>query len=134
MSFIEIPLEGTMEEQTVPENTYSVRVESADEKTNNETGRFSIMCIIRVEDPPEDNPNPATIFHFLNIPNNGDEKKAVDFMMLEIKRFLVAFDVPFEGNGFNPEDIPGSTAELLVTEGEYEGQPKNELRLPAIEE
>ena len=134
MSFIELPLEGTMEEQSVPEGIYSLRIEDVKEKTNEESGRFSLMAIIRIDNPPEDNPNPAGVFHFLATPNGDDDKKASDFMMLQIKRFLVVFGIPFEGNGFSTEDMPGATAEVLLMEEEYEGQIKNVLRLPAIEE
>lgn len=134
MSFIEIPLEGTNEETSVPENVYTLRVEAAQEMTNDETGRFSILCIINIEDPPAEVDNPAAVFHYLNIPNKKDDAKASKFMMLLNKRFLVAFGVPFEGNGFNPEDIPGSTAELLLTEDEYKGVIRNSIKLPQIDQ
>ena len=133
MSFIELPLGDTQEAQVVPEGVYNLLVEDAQDHKNAESGRESIMCMIRIEDPPEDVPNPATVFHFLVLPTADDDEKTRTFVMLEIKRFLEVFDIPYEANGFSSEDIPGATADVLVTEGEYEGRPTNSLRLPAIE-
>lgn len=134
MSFIEIAIQDAQEEVSVPEAVYDLRVTDATLKDNAETKRQSVMCMIEIENPPEDTPNVATVFHFMNLPNKNDDAKSTKFMMLQIRRFLVAFDVPHEGNGFSPEDIPGSTAEMLLCEEEYEGDMKNSLRLPRIEE
>ncbi len=132
MSFVELPLEGTMEEKSVPESVYDLRLETVKETTNEETGRLSFMCVLRIENPPEDNPNPAAIFHYLWMPMEGDEQSTVQMSLLGLKRFLTLFNVPFEGNGFNPEDLPGSAAECLLAEEEYEGMVRNVLRLPAL--
>ena len=98
---------------------------------NQTSGRTSYMCVIKIENPPEDVKVASDIFFFLNMVNEGDSDKGKEFMLLQQRRFFEAFSIPYEASGFDPDDIPGATASNIhVTLGEYEDKPKNELNLP----
>ena len=51
--------------------------------------------------------------------------------MRNVTRFLKLFDVPYEKNGINSEDMVGNTADCVLTQEEYAGNISNRLRLPS---
>ena len=132
MSFIEIPLDGVEEEKTVPEGVFSLRVDSVTEAKNEETGREGLHVFVLIENPPDSVPNPASIFHYLGFPIADDDDKTRQFMLIGLKRFLFSFNVPFENGGFNTEDLPGATAEVLLGEEMYDGRLVNKMELPLL--
>jgi hypothetical protein len=134
MSFIEIPLGGVSEAVTVPEGTYDLRIEGCEEKTSVNTGRDMLMVMLHIENPPAGVENPATVFHYVNLPMEDDEPRTVQMMLLEIKRFLTVFGVPFEEHGFDSNDLPGAVGECFLIEEEYEGRIGNKLKPPRLEE
>ena len=134
MPFIELGLGDIKEARSVPADTYALQIENIFEKRNEEKNRDSIMVVINVMNPPAGIENPAPIFHYLSFPNSDDDKRNIDFFMLNLKRFLTVFNIPFEANGFDTEDLPGATGECYVEEEEFEGSLKNVLRLPPLED
>ena len=131
MSFIEIGqgFADAAEPQIVPEEMYDLVISKA---THN-ADKNNVLCIIEIENAP-DGTNPASIFHYVNLPKGEDDAKDA-FSSLMIKRLLTTFEVPFEDTGFDPSDLVGATASnCLVGQDEYEGRVKNVLKLPALED
>lgn len=76
-----------------------------------------------------------TVIHSLFLPSEYDPKDKAYNKRLSIKRYLTAAGVPFDENGFDPEDIRGArfTCELRIEVDESGKYPdKNELRLPSL--
>lgn len=84
--------------------------------------------------------NAPAITHFISLPNEGDEKKSFDFKLLLLKRFLVAFKVPFNKNEIDTEELPlqmvGSEAnlEVVLTEPNDKGDVYNGIKVPPIKD
>lgn len=133
MPFIEVEgLGDDYEDVIVPESSYNLRVIDAKDQRNKENTCDQILCLIKVED--SEYPNPATIFHYLTFPGPGDDTQKRRDKMRFVTRFLKTFNVAFEKNGVNSEDITGSTASsVLVKQDDYEGVTKNVIQLAAIE-
>jgi|TARA_Y100000310_G_scaffold345664_1_gene467914 hypothetical protein len=132
MPFIEVPGMGDdYEDEVVPEANYDLRITQATDGRNKADTSDQIQAIIAIEN--SDVENPGAIFHYLTFPNEDDDDNQRRGKMRNITRFLKVFDIPFEKNGVNSDDMAGSTGNCLVVLGEYEGTPKNELRLPKVE-
>lgn len=131
MSFVELGTEfgDTQEAQVVPEGRYDLTAQSIEYTNTSE--KHNIRVIITHDDPP--NENTAPIFHYLALPKADDEDEKRKVKMLMTKRFLHWFGVPFEGNGFDMNDIPGcSASKMPVTLENYEGRDQNKLDLPML--
>lgn len=137
MPFIEVPVGDAKEPETVPEAIYELRIEGATEKRNKDNTRDLLVANIAVMNPP-DGITPSMIFHQIALPNEDDEPKSRDFMLLLLRRFLAVFDVPYESSGFNTDDLPGSSGkcpvglEAVVRDGVETGEKRNVLRLPPL--
>ncbi len=67
--------------------------------------KFRTEVIIEVLDVPDS----AGIFQYLSDPNPDGEEKSEKFKALMTKKFLTAFGIPFDGEGFDLDDFPGKT-------------------------
>lgn len=131
MPFVEVPVEDAKEAEIVPEGEYEVRCDGIIERRNKDNTRDMLIVPIAIVDAPK-GVNPATIFHQIALPNAEDEPKSREFMLLLLRRFLELFKVPYEGAGFNTDDIPGSTAKCFVEQNEYKKTLSNILRIPQM--
>ncbi len=114
--FVELPgLDDTKEQEPVPEGEYDLRVIRFEPSTSKK-GAPMFVAQIRIEE--QDAP---LIYDYMMLPEPDGEYN--DMRLRGIARFLAAFEVPTEGNGFNPEDVEGSTAHLMVTQ---EIEPKKD--------
>ncbi len=119
MSFIELDGFGDVKEGKVhPEGPADLRITKVEEDTSKK-GRAMIVCTIAFEDGDEDY---IPVREYLSLPREGDEEDTRKALMRNIKRFLAAFGVPFERNGFNIADLPGCTARLMVRQEEPEDE------------
>jgi hypothetical protein len=116
MSFISMntSFSAVNEQQPVASGRYTVRVVSADPDYVGQTGKSSIKLQLSI-DEHDDAP---LISHFISLPSEGDDSDKAAFKMLMMKRFLVAFSVPFEDNGFDPAELVGTSATVDVVLGE----------------
>ena len=133
MGFVEVPLGAAQEAEAVPEGEYDLRVAKFDETTS-KAGNAMYKAIIIIES--KYHPNPQPIVEYFTLPNGKDDEHA-NMKMLNIKRFLAVFNVPFEESGFNDEDVPGALGKCHVVNDTYEpddGEPReqNKLRLPPL--
>ena len=141
MPFIDMGKEFANAKETpmAPEGQYDLICKEVEQ--NNEKGW------IRVQIAFDGNEDYAPFGHFLSLPDKEkdaakDQEKDREvgttskFKMLMIKRFLKAFSVPMDKNGFDPNDIPGSTARLGVSTSvnEKTQQRNQQLNLPQLPE
>lgn len=131
MSFVDLGTEfgDAQESEVVPEGRYNLT--ARDIEYTNTSEKHNIRVIVVHDDAPIE--NAAPIFHYLALPKKGDDDEKRKVKMLMTKRFLHWFNVPYEGNGFDMNDIPGASASMMpVGQDTYEGRTKNTLELPPI--
>lgn len=131
MSFIEMNLDEAQEAQIVEEGNYNIVISAATEKESKSSGKPMIECTLEISGQP----NAQSIWYYLTLPHADDEEKTRNFKMLNLKRFLTAFNIPFDSSGFNVEDFPGAEANLRVKQSEPDddGNIRNEIVLPKLQ-
>ena len=127
MSRLDIALTDVKEPEVAEEGTYDMIVDKA-ELVEKDNGKVNIVCQILFDGMPEY----SAIWHYISIPTSDDAEKTAVFKKLMLKRFLSAFNVPMDEDGFDVESIVGATGSVPVVQEEYEGRISNKLRLPAI--
>lgn len=134
MPFIKTPLKDAAESQTVPDGLYELLCGEATIHHNERSGKDSVMIPIAITDPPDDVSNPSDIMHFLPLLREDDSEKGRAFKLVLQARFLVAFNIPFEDNGFDTDDISGAGGKVAVTTDTDDNDvPRNVLNLPELE-
>lgn len=139
MSFIEMNLGSDVKEkENAPEGRYDlvvtgIKLKEYDAKNEDETetGEGHYLQVIHEIESAEG--SYQLVYHNLWLPNALDSKEKVYNKQVSIKRYLSAAGVPYEGDGFNPDDIAGArfSCDLGVEideSGKYD--PKNFLKLP----
>jgi hypothetical protein len=73
------------------------------------------------------------VTHYISLPNGSDPKKD-NFKALMLRRFLEAFSIPYDAEGFAVEDFLGAqaTLELSLSEPNDNGDVYNRLVLPKL--
>lgn len=139
--FIEMNLgEDVQEKECAPEGEYELVATDIEKKEydieadDGETGKGNYLSI-RHEIEGAD-ASYKQVYHNLWLPTQFDDKDKVYNKQLGIKRYLAAARVPFDGDGFDPEDIKGARFECKLgidvdESGKY--PPKNGLNLPQLE-
>lgn len=125
MSFIELneDLDNVAEAPLAEDGTYTLVIESAEEKVKEETGRTNIAVRIAFEDHPDN----QSIFHNVSLPIPDDKDTTRKMLTINLKRFLTLFNIPYEGRGFNVEDFLGARAEnVMVKKEPREDKPEEE--------
>ncbi|MCW4026076.1 MAG: hypothetical protein NWE76_01165 [Candidatus Bathyarchaeota archaeon] len=132
MTFMNLSgLGDAKEPEIIPECRTHLRVTQVFPYKKEETGRDIIRLAHRVEDDRFD--NPAGIFHYLNMPLESDTENTKQLMLLGVRRYLEMAGIPFEGNGFNVEDLNGAFFEADVAQEEREGIGMvNVIKVPAL--
>lgn len=130
MSYVKIDLTKTKEPEVAPEGQYPVRIVKV---MDSETKKKEPMTVLTLRIEEQAGNNYAPFQHFITYPNGGQYD---DMRSLEIKRLLTLFDVPFDGSGFDADDLLSKTADVLVMqeEGKDDGVIRNRMKLPRIKE
>ena len=123
MSFIDLPLGDTKIPEPLPEGMYDLRIVSAEPAIKADKGRTDIQIRLEVIGVPE----AESIFEHLIGIAPGDEADTRNFKLRRILGFLEAFHVPYGGNGFSLEDLPGREGHVKVKQEEYEGSTRNKI-------
>jgi hypothetical protein len=134
MPFINAKLNEAQESIVVPEGEYDLRNHSAEIK-DSKKGAPMVVVLTVVESAEFPNAQPITTY--MSLPQDDDEPKAAAFKLLQLRRFCEAFEIPFEDNGFNTDDIAGTTATLMLKQETYEEEGKepfvsNKIILPRL--
>lgn len=124
---------NVQEKQPVPAATYDVMIDNAEQHVSRESQKPSIKVTVSIEGEPD----APKISHYIPLPNQDDDEQKTSNKMIGIKRFLVAFGIPFEDNGFNIEDFFGARATVPLTltdpdEPGANGNVYNRLNLPRL--
>lgn len=128
MGFIDLPgVDDVREPQIAPEGRYSLIVESAQVRKNENSGKTNVLVALGFDGEPDF----ANILHNLALPHEDDTSEGRKFKLLQIKRFGHQFGITVDG-GINTEEFSGSTAECNVKIDEYQGQKKNILQLDPL--
>lgn len=130
MTFINTNLGDDVQEADIaPEGEYTLRIVKAEAKES-KIGNPMIETMITIEGGE----NYAPINHYLNLPYEGNQWN--DLFSLSNKRFLVAFGIAFNDDGFDVEDFAGSVGTMKVVqeqgEGEYADRTNNAIKPPSL--
>jgi len=138
MPFIDVPLGDAKEGRPVPEGEYDLRVISAERelskaaKDRGEEDPNMTHVMVVIEDG--EYPNALPMHEYLLDVSENDDESIKNMRGLNIARLLQVFNVAYEDNGYDSDDLVAATGRCLVilipAEGQYD--EKNELRLPRL--
>lgn len=123
MSFIPVAMGDAKEDELVPKGKYSLECVSAKFGPSKSSGKPMISTIIQITNPPDSVVLAAPVFHYLSIPVTAEVAAESDTQIEEddeatlirkardLRRFMVAFGISYEANGFEIEDLEGATAQ-----------------------
>jgi len=130
MARIEVNLQDVKEPKPVPGGKrYALTIAEAEFREEKNDIRISIGI-----DDHLDAPN---VSHYCSLPKAEDEEGKAAFKARMLKRFLVAFNIPHDGDGFEVEDFPGAQAEIELGMSDPDketGAVYNRLRLPRLQD
>lgn len=134
MAFVKAAIADAREPELVPEATYKLEILShkcygADNQQVDDDGDPArIQTVIRIDS--DDHPNAELVYHTIWL-KGKEEFQATT--MRDLRRFLHCFEVPYEEDGFNPEDLDGANGECVVYQREgNDGVLRHALRLPRV--
>lgn len=133
MPFVKLALDDVKEPEPVPEGVYDLRIVKTQD-TESKKGNPMTVITIRIEDAGIKNPSP--IVHYMTYPDADLPEEQKNFRLLDIKRFLSVFGIPFDPHGFDTDGLQGATANKAMVVQE-EGDDKiirNRIRLPRLRE
>jgi len=128
MGRIEVNLADVHEPQPVPAGQrYNLTVAEAEFRADKNDIRVSIGI-----DEHLDAPN---VTHFVSLPKPEDDERKAGYKRIFLARFLAAFSIPHDTDGFDVEDFAGAQAELELglSEPNDNGDVYNRLVLPRIQ-
>lgn len=125
MPFIQAPIADATEDELVPEAEYELRIAAVTEKDSKGTGKPMLEVLIEITNPPAEVRTPAPVFHYVSLPHEDDEPKALQYKLRMIRRLLEVFGVAFEDNGFDSDDLLGATGNCLVFQQEQTKEEGN---------
>lgn len=138
---IELDFDNVLESKPLPKGRYDTQIVAAEVKesgpNSKNPGRPMFQFTIGFTGPTKEEQVAPTVRHFVSIPHPDDEPKSADFKLLMLKRFLVAYNIPFS-NSFDPEDVAfnsiGATAQVEVdlTEPNDSGDVYNRIVTPRL--
>jgi hypothetical protein len=129
MPRLEVNLKDVQESKPVPGGKrYDLTI--AEAEFNEEKNYIRVSVGI---DDHLDSPN---IAHFCSLPKADDDERKAGFKALMLKRFLVAFNIPHDEDGFEVEDFAGAQAELEVrlSDPDDNGNVYNRIVLPKVQD
>jgi hypothetical protein len=127
---IPLNLSDIQESRPVPNGRYDLVIASADEEKSKSSGKDQIKISLGIQGYDKA-PN---VTHFISLPGGDDDSQKSNFKMLMLKRFLHAFRIPFDSDGFDVQDFLGATAscDLTLSEPDDNGNIYNRLQLPRL--
>lgn len=138
-TFIPVNLDEVQEQHAAPQGIYHLQITDAKEGQtgpNSQTpGAPQLIFTIGFADPDVDAP---TIRHYVSLPHEGDDATKQANKLRMLKRFLVAFNIPYSSDGIDSEAICfeaiGKDADIEVLQGDPDasGNVYNRLNLPKL--
>lgn len=137
MPFIPVNLDDAVEQKPAPKGKYELQVTGAAVTETGENSKHPGAPMFKVTLGFTDQAiNAPVITHFITLPFEGDEN--TNFKLLMLKRFLVAFQIPYSNEGFDLDELAremiGTTASLDVglSEPNENGDIFNRIQIPRI--
>lgn len=129
MGFIEAAIQDAKEKEAVEEGVYEVVISAADMHKSEASGKDSVRCILEIPS----NPDASGIFHYIALPHADDDSEKRNNKLVMMKKFLELMGVPFEGNGFDTDDLMGATANVyLGVELDNNDIPRNKVTFKSV--
>lgn len=142
MTFIPVAFDEVVEPAPLPASRYPTQITAAEVKqtgpNSKNPGRDMLVFTIGFTGPSKEEQNAPTINHFVSLPHPDDEAKAINFKSLALKRFLVAYGIPFDNHGIDTDTITyeaiGREAfvEVTLDKADEGDAVYNRLRLPRL--
>jgi hypothetical protein len=123
---IPINLAAVEESKPVPAGAKYNLVVTEAEEAKSKAGNSQISVSIAIEG----HDNAPNLRHFISLPQPGDEPGKANYKALLLKRFLVLFQIPFNGAEFDTNDFAGAKAYAEL--GLDESGDFNRLVLPRM--
>ncbi len=137
MTFIPANLDDAVEQKPAAKGSYDLQITGAKFQETGENSKHPGAPMIRVNLAFEDlELNAPGITHFITLPYEGDDN--ANFKLLMLKRFLVAFKIPYSNEGIDTDalitEMPGHSAKLDVslTEPNDNGDIYNRVQIPRL--
>lgn len=134
MPFIKMALDAK-EPVVAPEAEYDLRIFKVEEKKTGDKSKIPgepmLLVMLNIEEPGA---SYAPIFHNIMLVTSKTPEEHHQLYKLGVQRFLSCFNIAGEADGFDTDDFVGATGRCLVVQAEGEQGPRNELRLPRLDE
>ena len=129
MGFIEAAIAEAKEREAVPEGPYDVVIASAEMHRSDTSGKDSVRCILNIPEQPD----AAGIFHYIALPHSDDDDEKRNMKLVMMKKFLELLHVPFEGNGFDTDDLIGAAGRVFLNvENDNNDIPRNNVTFKIV--
>lgn len=138
MAFINVNLDSAEEAQPAAAGSYNLQITEAVEMVTGPNSKSPGSPMLRISIGFPDEVNVPNLSQFIMLPKEDDEPKDLQMKMLNLRRFLTLFNVPYDSNGIDTEklcmELPGHTAnaEVTLSEPDDNGNVYNRLRVPRI--
>lgn len=138
MAFINVDLDSAEESQPAAQGSYNLQITDAVEMATGPNSKVPGSPMLRVSIGFPDEVNVPNISQFIMLPKEDDEPDAMQMKMLNLRRFLTLFNVPYDSAGIDTEklclELPGHTAnaEVTLSEPDTNGNVYNRLKVPRI--
>lgn len=114
-------LDNIPDEVALPDGEYEVMILDAGEYLGKESGKTSIRVVLSVPGEVE----AQDIFHYIALPQEGDDLKTVQRKQRRIRDFLAAFDLT---KNMDYVDWQGHKSwAILKQENDRNGEPRNSV-------
>jgi hypothetical protein len=136
--FIPVNFDDAVESKPVPGGRYNLQIAACDVTKSGEQSKVPGSPQFKVSIGITDAPDAPNITQFISLPNGQEEEKARNFKVLLLKRFLEAFNVPYDRNGIDPSrmamEMVGATANLEVklSDPDDNGNVYNRIVVPRL--
>lgn len=136
MPFIPVNVNDAAEAKPVPAGKYDLTILSCDEVLTREKQKPQYKIALQINGHDDAPP----LNHFVGLPADGDEPRAMEFKVLLLKRFLTMFGLKVGNDGFDTTalamEMVGATArgEVGLSEPDDAGTVYNRLVVPKLKD
>jgi hypothetical protein len=137
MTHINVDFTEVSEQQPVPKGMYELQITGAEERETGENSKRPGSPILRFTlGFTELSLNAPLVNHYVSLPYDGDENAS--FKLLQMKRFLEAFNIPYDPSGIDTEKLCmeavgcSGNVEVTLTEPNDNGDVFNRIILPRL--
>lgn len=137
MSYISVNLDDVQEAKPAAAGIYPLRIVKCDVTQASERAKIPGADQFKVSIGFIDEPDTPNITHYISLPHEQDEDGG-KFKALLLKRFLHAFNVPYNADGIDTEEMAmqmvgaEGNCEVTLSDPDDNGNVYNRLRVPRL--